>query len=130
MPPAPTDVAELVDEMCDYVNDNWDTQSPLHLASYVMWRLNWIHPFEDGNGRTSRALSYLVLCVRTGYRLPGARTIPDRIAGNKFPYYGALDQADAAWKGAASVDVSKMEELLGDHLAGQLLEVFNAAKGE
>lgn len=70
VPPAHTEVAELVDEMCDYVNDNWDAESPLHLASYVMWRLNWIHPFEDGNGRTSRALSYLVLCVRTGYRLP------------------------------------------------------------
>ena len=112
------------------MNDNWETQSPLHLASFVMWRLNWVHPFEDGNGRTSRALSYLVLCVRTGYRLPGAPTIPDRIAGNKIPYYDALDAADAAWKADATVDVSKMEELLGDHLAAQLLEVFNTAKGE
>ena len=116
--------------MCDYVNDNWDSQSPLHLSSYVMWRLNWIHPFEDGNGRTSRALSYLVLCVRTGYRLPGATTIPDRISTNKFPYYDALDAADEAWKAGSKTDVSKMEELLGDHLAGQLLEVFNTAKGE
>ncbi|MGH1348892.1 MAG: hypothetical protein ACRBN8_45575 [Nannocystales bacterium] len=36
VPPAPTEVAEFVDEMCDYVNDNWETQSSLHLASYVM----------------------------------------------------------------------------------------------
>lgn len=40
----------------------------------------------------------------------------------------ALDAADEAWEGAASVDVSKMEELLGDHLAAQLLAVFNASK--
>ncbi len=52
------------------------------------------------------------------------------IAGNKFPYYDALDAADAAWKADATVDVSKMEELLGAHLAAQLLEVFNTAKGE
>ena len=30
-------------------NDNWDDSTPVHLASYVMWRLNWIHPFTDGN---------------------------------------------------------------------------------
>ena len=68
--------------------------------------------------------------MRTAYRLPGAPTIPDRIADNKFPYYEALDAADAAWKDAAKVDVSRMEELLCDHLAAQLLEVFHVAKGE
>ena len=94
-----------------------------------MWRLNWIHPFDDGNGRTSRAVSYLVLCVRTGSRLPGSNTIPDRIADNKFPYYDALDAADAAWKDER-LDVSAMEKLLEDHLAAQLVQVFNAAKGE
>lgn len=128
-PPPSSKVAERVDEMCDYVNDSWDDVSAIHLASYVMWRLNWIHPFDDGNGRTSRAASYLVLCVRTGYRLPGAFTIPDRIARDKFPYYDALDAADASWKDER-LDVSKMEKLLEDHLAAQLVDVFNTAKGE
>ncbi|HET9282483.1 MAG TPA: Fic family protein [Candidatus Angelobacter sp.] len=53
-------------------------KSAIHLAAYVIWRLNWIHPFADGNGRTSRALSYLVLCTRLGERLPGTVTIPDQ----------------------------------------------------
>lgn len=129
IPPDAAAVPELVDELCDYVNDSWDEATPIHLASYVMWRLNWIHPFDDGNGRTSRAVSYLVLCVRTGSRVPGSRTIPDRIAANKFPYYDALDAADAAWKDG-KLDVAAMEELLEDHLAAQLVEVFKAAKGE
>lgn len=73
-------VPEKIEEMCDYVNENWKDKSPLHLAAYVMWRLNWIHPFTDGNGRTARAASYLVLCTRLGYRLPGTNTIPDQIA--------------------------------------------------
>jgi hypothetical protein len=89
-------VPEMVEEPCDYVNDNWNTKSPLHLSAYVMWRLNWIHPFTDGNGRTARALSYLVLCVRLGYRLPGRNTIPDQISANKSPYYRALEAADEA----------------------------------
>lgn len=50
-------VPELVEDMCDYVNDHWNESTPIHLASYLMWRLNWIHPFADGNGRTSRIIS-------------------------------------------------------------------------
>lgn len=54
IPVAGEDVPRNVDEMLSYVNDNWDTKTAIHLASFVMWRLNWIHPFADGNGRTSR----------------------------------------------------------------------------
>src|SRR5512146_573936 len=82
-------VAELVEDMCDYVNQNWNAASPIHLAAYVLWRLNWIHPFTDGNGRTARALSYLVLCVKLGYILPGPNTIPEQISQDKTPYYKA-----------------------------------------
>ncbi|MDH5529741.1 MAG: Fic family protein, partial [Paracoccaceae bacterium] len=56
------DVPRYVEEMLEYVSDNWSEETAIHLSSYVMWRLNWIHPFADGNGRTSRILSYMVLC--------------------------------------------------------------------
>jgi Fic family protein len=55
-------VPELIEGMCDYVNDNWDATA-IHLAAYLMWRLNWIHPFADGNGRTSRMTSYVVMSI-------------------------------------------------------------------
>lgn len=118
-PPHASLVPELVEELCDYVNANGE-KSPVHLAAYVLWRLNWIHPFTDGNGRTARAVSYLVLCIRLGYRLPGTRTIPEQIAGNKTPYYDALEAADAG-------DLSPLEELLSGLLATQLLDVHKAA---
>jgi len=126
-PPAWTDVASHLDDLCDYVNDNLG-KPPLHLAAYVMWRLNWIHPFEDGNGRTSRAASYFVLCVGLGYLIPGPRTIPERIAVRKKPYYAALEAADAAWE-RETLDVSAMEELLSSLLAQQLMDVHVKAKG-
>jgi fido (protein-threonine AMPylation protein) len=44
VPPCHGDVERLVGEMCDYVNNHWDAPA-LHLASYLMWRVNWIHPF-------------------------------------------------------------------------------------
>ena len=121
-PPHAYEVPELVEELCDYVNSNWG-RSPAHLAAYTLWRLNWIHPFTDGNGRTARAASYLVLCVRLGYRLPGTRTIPEQIASNKTPYYEALEAADSG-------DLRPLEDLLSSLLATQLLDVHKAATSE
>ena len=122
-------VPELIEDMCDYINEHWQGKSALHLCSYVMWRLNWIHPFDDGNGRTSRALSYLILCVRLGYQLPGSNTIPDQISANKTPYYHALEAADKAWS-SGLVDVSALETLLGDCLAAQLVGIHKRATGQ
>ncbi len=119
-PPGPHLVPALVEEMCDYVNENWAAKSSLHLAAFIMWKLNWIHPFEDGNGRTSRAVSYLVLCVRLGYKLPGVQTIPELIASAKVPYYEALEKADDG-------DLAPLEQLLSAHLATQLLAVVTSA---
>jgi len=76
-PPPADEVPALVEEMCDYVKDTW-TRTAVHLASYLMWRLNWIHPFSGGNGRTSRACSYLVMCTRAGQLFPGRRPFPIR----------------------------------------------------
>lgn len=127
-PPPAHLVAELVEDMCDYVNENWQTESAVHLAAYVMWRLNWIHPFADGNGRTSRAVSYLLLCVKLGYRLPGSRTIPLQISEDRQPYFNAIEAADVAARDG-HVDVSKMETLIEHLLAEQLYGVVEDAKG-
>lgn len=123
-PPPASDVPQHVKNMCGYVNEHWnstgdDLYDALHLSAYVMWRLNWIHPFRDGNGRTSRAVSYLVLTVRLGQLLAGKPTIADQIVDNKTPYYVALDRADAAWK-QGRLDVSAMQELIGRLLEIQL----------
>lgn len=127
MPPPAQDVQSLVEDMCDYVNGNWNTDG-WHLASYLMWRLNWIHPFEDGNGRTSRAISYLVLCIKLGLRLPGHKTIPEFIAEDKGPYYSAIDRADSAAK-EGRTDVTAMERILKDALTRQLAEFADNVTG-
>ncbi|WGH79454.1 Fic family protein [Jannaschia ovalis] len=122
------DVARHVEEMLEYLKANWSSHTATHLSSYVMWRLNWIHPFSDGNGRTSRILSYMVLCGKLEKVLPGTNTIPEQIAENKSPYYNALEAADEAWK-RGKTDLGEMEGLLEGYLANQLLEVHNQATG-
>lgn len=126
VPPKAHLVPGLIEEMCDYVQDNFEKAKALHLCAYVMWRLNWIHPFTDGNGRTSRALSYFVLCAKTGYQLPGHVTVPEQIAADKQPYYDALENADDHWL-AGSLNLSALEELLDSCLAEQLLNAYEDA---
>mgnify|MGYP005818410579 FL=1 len=121
-------VPELIEELCDYVNDHWEEKTAIHLASYVMWRLNWVHPFADGNGRTSRILSYVVLSIRAQSVFPGTPTIPEQIVDKRNPYFDALDAADAAWA-EGRIDLSKMEELLSGMLARQLTNAYENAGG-
>lgn len=128
-PPPPEAVPALVEDFCDYVNQNWAAKSAIHLASYALWRVNWIHPFVDGNGRTARIVSYMLLCARLGYKVPGAQTIPEQIAANKRPYYEALERADLKFDGGR-IDLAAIEDLLKECLARQLLTIHEKAAGE
>ena len=127
-PPGAHLVPTLLEELCDYVNGHFDTAAPIHLAAYVLWRMNWIHPFTDGNGRMARAVSYLVLSIRLNIVLPGTNTIPEQIINNRKAYYDALEAADAAFKDG-QIGVKKVEELLAAMLASQLLSVSEIAAG-
>ena len=115
--------------MFDYLSSNWSRETAVHLSAYVMWRLNWIHPFSDGNGRTSRILSYMVLCSHLGKILPGVPTIPEQISESKKPYNDALDAADAAFE-RGKIDVGEMERLIEGYLANQLVMVHQQATGK
>ena len=125
-PPHHREVADYVAEMCGYVNQNWRDRSAIHLSAYLLWRMNWIHPFADGNGRTARIVSYLALSIKLNSLLPGTPTIPDQIAADKRPYYEALEHADDLQK-AGLVSLSSMEGMLEAMLAKQLLSATEEA---
>jgi Fic family protein len=124
-PPPHTEVPDLVADMCSYVSSNWH-MSAIHLAAYILWRMNWIHPFADGNGRTARVVSYVVLSVKLDSILPGTPTIPDLIAADKSPYYAALEGADDSWK-RGIIALADMEAMLEGMLAQQLLKATEEA---
>lgn len=117
-PPPHEEVLGLVAEMCASANAN-ATKEPLETAAYLMWRVNWIHPFFGGNGRTSRAVSYLGLSVGLNMELPGRLTIPDQIVADRNPYYNALEEAHAAWK-EGRLELGPLVSLLDAMLQRQL----------
>lgn len=121
-PPRHSEVAE----MCQYVNEHWYDRNAVHLAAYVLWRMNWIHPFADGNGRTACVVSYVVLSAKLHSVLPGAPAIPDLIAADKAPYYKHLEEADESWR-FGKIALSGMESMLEQMLAEQLLSATEEA---
>jgi len=61
-PPPPTLVELLVDKLVIWFNSYTALSlHPVRLAALAHYKLVWIHPFNDGNGRTSRLLMNLVL---------------------------------------------------------------------
>lgn len=59
VPPPPDQLPPLLDDLCAAMND--DTLPPLVQAALVHAQFETIHPFEDGNGRTGRALIHVLL---------------------------------------------------------------------
>ena len=59
VPPPPEHVAPLLEDLCDAIND--DLLPPLVQAALVHAQFETIHPFDDGNGRTGRALIHVIL---------------------------------------------------------------------
>lgn len=135
-PPPWTTVPNLMTEMCEYVNARpprffvgaptmLDTIEVLclaiHVAAYALWRLCWIHPFDDGNGRTSRALCYPMLCVHTRMVAPGVKTMPERMAGERVKFYRCLDAADEAHRHRrGQIKLQQLEVFVKRHFIAQL----------
>jgi Fic family protein len=115
-------VPHLMDQFISTVQENWFAWNEYVLSSYVLWRLNWIHPFIEGNGRTARAACYYVLCVKS-LGLPGGKIIvPERIRHEREPYYEALTEADRAWENG-ELYFPKMEAYLARLLDEQVMDM-------
>jgi Fic family protein len=125
-PPHFREVPDLMDRFISFIHENWFILSPTQLAAYVLWRMLWIHPFIEGNGRTARAICYYILSVRIGRVLPGKTIVPERIRDDRGPYIAALRKADEAWE-AGNYDINDMAIYLASLLQGQLQEAADAA---
>ncbi|ANK82800.1 MAG: cell filamentation protein Fic [Rhizobiales bacterium NRL2] len=118
-PPHFNEVDEQMDRFISNVQENWYVWEPTELAAYGLWRMNWIHPFIEGNGRTARAVCYYLLCTRSGMMLPGRKIVPERIRETRNEYEAALKAADRAWDDG-ELNFSQMEEYLAALLEAQL----------
>jgi Fic family protein len=94
---SPFDTPRLMAELVTWVNDERD-KAQLHplliVAIFVVVFLE-IHPFQDGNGRLSRALTTLLL-IQEGYAYVPYSSLESVIELNKEAYYLALRQTQGS----------------------------------
>ena len=95
----------LVRDAISWVNRKTD-RSALEGAAYAQWRFNWIHPFAGGNGRTSRAITYLIVCMNEGRMLPGVPSMPSLIYQHRDEYIRALQAVDESLRNADGLSSS------------------------
>lgn len=118
-PPRPQEVKDLTVEMMDHINKAWTSENTYLLAAYALWRLVWIHPFEDGNGRTARALSYLIICIRESALLTGTKSYAELIKEHRQAYIDNIRHADRTFL-AGKLDLIPLAEFLAEIVTKQL----------
>jgi Fic family protein len=120
-PPSPQDVAPLMRELVEWVGAESDIH-PVLVAGIAQYQLVHIHPFLDGNGRTSRLLSTLCL-YRAGYDFRRLFTLSEFYDRDRSSFYRAIQSVREQ-----GMDVSAWLEFFVGGLATQLAEV--KARGE
>jgi Fic family protein len=118
--PHESSVPHHVCDLVELLNDTAGHRPAIWRAAYTLWRLNWIHPFAGGNGRTARAFSYLILCMDMKTMLPGVPSMPSLIYQHRDEYVHALQAADASVRDGGEPDISEMEGFLQDIITRQL----------
>jgi len=88
-PPPAHDVPILMSELVDWLNREEDDTHPVLVSGIAQFQFVHIHPFLDGNGRTSRLLSTLCL-YRTGYDFKRLFTISEYYDRNRAIFYRAI----------------------------------------
>ena len=86
MPPQPFLVAKEMEELFIWYQTNKNNLHPVILAAEMHERLVTIHPFIDGNGRTSRLLMNLIL-LQHGYVIANIKGTHE----SRMSYYNALE---------------------------------------
>lgn len=122
-PPPHASVDDYIDQFFNTLQEMWHTSDALDVAAYALWRINWIHPFINGNGRTARAYAYACLCGHLGVILPGETTIVDQIMETQLHYQYALRIADECVRNGNEPDLSEMKRYLNHLLQIQISSV-------
>lgn len=128
-PPVHHRVPELMNGFINEVNRYWETTDVLSLASYCLWRLNNIHPFINGNGRTARALCYYVVCVKLGSLLRGDPILPDLIRRDRGEYVQLLRATDVAFREGRPGPLDELRAFISRLLTEQIGDLERGPDG-
>jgi Fic family protein len=115
-PPPPGDVPELICELVAWIAAEKEIH-PVLVSGIAQFQLVHVHPFVDGNGRTSRLLSTLCL-YRAGYDFKRLFTISEYYDRDRPAFYRAIQRVRQS-----GMDMTGWLEFFVEGLSTQLAEV-------
>ncbi len=117
MPPEAKDVKSLMRGMIDWINRNTELPCPI-IAGIAHYQFATIHPYYDGNGRTARLLTTLILHLGK-YDLKGLYSLEEYYARNLVAYYEAISIGESHnyYMGRAEADITKWVEYFVEGMA-------------
>jgi len=88
-------VTQYIDELVKFINLKNNKKNDILKAAIVHHRSTWIHPFNNGNGRVSRLITYAMLQMM-GYGVANVHILnPSAVFGaDRQKYYDRLAVAD------------------------------------
>lgn len=92
-PPSPVEVPMMMSDLVKWLNVDLDVH-PVLVSGIAQFQLVHIHPFLDGNGRTSRLLSTLCL-YKAGYDFKRLFTISEYYDRDRMAFYKAIQSVRA-----------------------------------
>jgi Fic family protein len=123
--PPPQQVPYLMSELFDWLNREKKNIDPLILSSIFHYEFVFIHPFQDGNGRTARFWQNAILSKYD--KIFEVVTIENMIEKNQQEYYDAIAKAHV--DGESTVFVEFMLDMINKAL-DELDMVANMIKTE
>lgn len=129
MPPEAKDVPMLMGSLVKWINENSSLPCPL-VAAISHYQFATIHPYYDGNGRTARLLTTLILHLG-GYDLKGLYSLEEYYAKNLLGYYEAISVGPSHnyYFGRAESDITKWIEYFIGGMTLSFEKVINQISG-
>jgi Fic family protein len=122
-PPPSHEVPFLLEDFFEWLNDpNAMEIHPMLRAGITHYILVAIHPFVEGNGRTVRAFSSLIL-MREGYDIKKFFSLEEHFDEDPGAYYEALGEVDRQSPNIGSRDITPWLEYFTGVVAIELEKI-------
>lgn len=119
-PPPHVEVPYLLDDFFDWLNSDEAMEiHPVLRAGIVHYILVAIHPFVEGNGRTVRAFTTLVL-MREGYDIKKFFSLEEHFDEDLSAYYDAFESVDSQSPNIGARDITPWLEYFTQTMAIEL----------
>ena len=96
-PPSPMILPEYFEKFIAFINEAHKEQYQLLMVAIAHHRFEYIHPFDNGNGRMGRLLNYALL-IKLGFQVKNGRILnPSSVFyADRDRYYDMLSLADSS----------------------------------